>query len=83
MSTEPSDLRDRFERLQVLHNISTALSATDDPREVLTLVLREAVRVTQASSGSLVLINPSTGHFNHLRAHPAAQRRRAEDKASA
>ncbi|MBI5395309.1 MAG: GAF domain-containing protein [Verrucomicrobia bacterium] len=61
MSAEPPDLRERFERLQALHNISTALSATDDPREVLTLVLREAVRVTRASSGSLVLINPSTG----------------------
>lgn len=61
MSADPADLRERYERLQALHNISTALSATQEPREIFTLVLREAVRVTRASSGSLVLINPTTG----------------------
>ncbi len=61
MSAEPTDLRERYERLQVLHSISTALSAAHEPREIFALVLREAVRVTRAGSGSLVLINPTTG----------------------
>jgi signal transduction histidine kinase len=61
MTPDPPDLRDRYERLQVLYTLSTELHATLDPHAVLELVLREAVRVTQASSGSLVLINPNTG----------------------
>jgi signal transduction histidine kinase len=64
MKTNDSDLRERFERLQALHNISTALNTTLDPRQVVSLVLREAVRITQADSGSVVLLNPETGRLD-------------------
>ncbi|MBM3888771.1 MAG: GAF domain-containing protein, partial [Verrucomicrobia bacterium] len=46
------------------HTISTALNSTLDPRDLLKLVLSEAVRVTKADSGSVVLINPDTGRLD-------------------
>ncbi|MCX7824664.1 MAG: GAF domain-containing protein [Verrucomicrobiae bacterium] len=64
MNDAPSDLRERYERLQALHTISTALNSTLDPRDLLKLVLSEAVRVTKADSGSVVLINPNTGRLD-------------------
>ncbi|MFZ2641348.1 MAG: GAF domain-containing protein [Verrucomicrobiia bacterium] len=64
MKTNDSDLREQFNRLQALHNISTALNTTLDPRQVVSLVLREAVRVTKADSGSVVLLNPETGQLD-------------------
>ncbi|MCX6901117.1 MAG: GAF domain-containing protein [Verrucomicrobia bacterium] len=64
MKANDSDLRERFERLQALHNISTALNTSLDPRQVVSLVLREAVRVTKADSGSVVILNPDTGRLD-------------------
>ncbi|MBI5817832.1 MAG: GAF domain-containing protein [Verrucomicrobia bacterium] len=64
MKTNDSDLREQFNRLQALHNISTALNTTLDPRQVVSLVLREAVRITKADSGSVVLLNPETGQLD-------------------
>ena len=64
MNANNSDLRERFERLQVLHAVTTALNTTLDPRQVVNLVLHEAVRVTKADSGSVVLVNPDTGRLD-------------------
>ena len=48
------------ERLSLLYQVSNVIHSTLDSQEALQLIVSEAVRVMRASSGSLVLINPST-----------------------
>jgi signal transduction histidine kinase len=61
MSDELSDLKERYARLSLLNQISNVIHSTLDSQEALHLILREAVRVMRASSGSAVLINPTNG----------------------
>ena len=61
MSDELTDLRVRFERIQLLYQVSHVIHSTLDPNEALKLILSEAVRLMRASSGSVVLVNPTTG----------------------
>ena len=61
MSDEIVELKQRFERLQLLHQISNVIHSTVDSQQALVLILREAVQVMRAASGSLVLINPHSG----------------------
>lgn len=56
----PPDLETRLARLQALYQVSQVLHSTLDPQEALRLIIREAVRLMRASSGSLVLLNPTT-----------------------
>ena len=56
------------ERLSLLYQVSNVIHSTLDSQEALQLIVSEAVRVMRASSGSLVLINPST---NFLEIHAA------------
>jgi signal transduction histidine kinase len=56
-----TNLRERLTRLEVLHRVSNAIHTVRAPQKILRLVLREAVRITRANSGSIVLINPNTG----------------------
>lgn len=57
------------ERLSLLYQVSNVIHSTLDSQEALQLIVGEAVRVMRASSGSLVLINPSTNileiHASH------------------
>ncbi len=64
MKANDPNLREQFNRLQALHSISTALNTTLDPHQVVSLILREAVRTTKADSGSVVLLNPETGQLD-------------------
>lgn len=48
------------ERMSLLYQVSNVIHSTLDSQEALQLIVSEAVRVTCASSGSLVLINPNT-----------------------
>jgi signal transduction histidine kinase len=48
------------ERLSLLYQVSNVIHSTLDSQEALQLIVSEAVRVMRASSGSLVLINPTT-----------------------
>jgi signal transduction histidine kinase len=48
------------ERLSLLYQVSNVIHSTLDSQEALQLIVSEAVRVMKASSGSLVLINPTT-----------------------
>ena len=50
-----------LERLSLLYQVSNVIHSTLDSQEALQLIVSEAVRVMRASSGSLVLINPTTG----------------------
>jgi signal transduction histidine kinase len=58
------DLSERYERLNLLYQVSNVIHSTLDPRQALELILREAVRVMRASSGSVVLLNPTTGFLD-------------------
>jgi signal transduction histidine kinase len=46
--------------LRLLYQVSNVIHSTLDSQEALQLIVSEAVRVMRASSGSLVLINPTT-----------------------
>jgi signal transduction histidine kinase len=74
VSDELTELRRSHERLQLLYHVSTVIHATLDPQEALKLILGETVRLLRASSGSIVLLNPTTGVLDIEAAHnlPAA-----------
>ena len=48
------------ERLSLLYQVSKVIHSTLESQEALQLIVSEAVRVMRATSGSLVLINPTT-----------------------
>ncbi len=54
--------------MSLLYQVSNVIHSTLDSQEALQLIVSEAVRVMRASSGSLVLINPTT---NFLEIHAA------------
>jgi signal transduction histidine kinase len=58
---ETNQLMADYERLKVLYQVSNVIHSTLDPQQALQLILREAVRIMRASSGSVVLINPNSG----------------------
>jgi signal transduction histidine kinase len=61
VSNELEQLKQRCERLSLLYQVSKVIHSTLEPQKALELILSEVVRLTQASSGSIVLINPNTG----------------------
>ena len=61
MRSELAELKERYARLKLLNEVSNVIHSTLDPEKALNLILREAVRVMRASSGSAVLINPTNG----------------------
>ncbi len=61
MSDELDILTKRHERLQLLYQVSNVIHSTLEAQEALQLIVSEAVRLMNASSGSVVLINPTTG----------------------
>ena len=64
-----SKLASRHERLKLLYQVGNVIHSTLEPQEALQLIVSEAVRLMEASSGSVVLINPTTGlleiHASH------------------
>lgn len=60
-SGELTELRERNARLNLLIEVSNVIHSTLDPEQALNLILREAVRVTRATSGSVALLNPTSG----------------------
>ncbi len=67
MSDELADLQQRYARLKLMYDVSHVIHASLDPQEALQLIVGEAVRLTKASSGSVVLINP-TSHLLEIEA---------------
>ena len=61
MSDELAELKPRYERLKLLYQVGSILHSTLDPQEALSLIVREAARLMRASSGSVVLVNPTNG----------------------
>ena len=68
MNDELTTLRLRCERLQLLYQVSNVIHSTLDSQEALQLIVGEAVRLMRASSGSVVLVNPTS---NFLEIHAA------------
>src|SRR5216684_2732269 len=56
-----AQLQARYERLILLHQVGNVIHSTLEPQEALQLIIKEAVRLMRASSGSAVLINPTSG----------------------
>ena len=61
MNDKLSKLTSRYERLNLLYQVSNVIHSTLEPQEALQLIVGEAVRLMRASSGSVVLINPTSG----------------------
>jgi len=61
MSDELAQMELRYERLLLLYQVSNVIHSTLDSQEALQLIVSEAVRLMNAASGSVVLVNPTTG----------------------
>jgi len=76
---ELAQLRARYERLSQLSQVASVIHSTLDAQEALQLILKEAVRLMRASSGSMVLLNPTNGlleiHASHGLSAQAARLR--------
>ena len=68
MSDELAELKARYERLRLLSQVADVIHSTLDPPEALQLIVREAVNLMRASSGSVVLVNPTTNRLEILAA---------------
>jgi signal transduction histidine kinase len=66
---ELTELKAKYARLMLLHQVGTVIHSTLDPQEALQLIIAEAVRVMRASSGSVVLINPTNGFLEIHASH--------------
>lgn len=58
---ELEQLKAKYERLSQLHQVSQVINSTLDSKKAFELIIAEAVRLMRASSGSLVLVNPTSG----------------------
>ena len=61
MKDELNELKARYERLKLLHQVGNVIHSTLEPQRALQLIVSEAVRLMRATSGSVVLVNPTTG----------------------
>ncbi len=59
MSETREQLQARLRRLELLYQVSKVIHSTLDPEEALHLILRETVKLMDATSGSVVLLNPT------------------------
>ena len=57
---QSSDAANKLRHYEVLARVGRVINSSLDPAKVLDLVLREAVDVMGATSGSLILIDPHT-----------------------
>jgi signal transduction histidine kinase len=61
MNDELPKLKSRLERLELLYQVSNVIHSTLEAQEALQLIVSEGVRLVRASSGSVILINPTSG----------------------
>ena len=66
---EQAELKQRYEQLKLLYDVSNVIHSSLDPQEALRLILDEAVRLTRASSGSVALVNPTSQLLDIEAAH--------------
>ena len=58
---EFAELKRSYDRLHVLYQVNNVIHSTLEPQRALELIIAEAVRIMRATSGSIVLINPTNG----------------------
>ena len=61
MNQEFADLKAKYDRLNSLYQVGNVIHSTLEPQEALQLIVDQAVLLMRATSGSMVLINPTTG----------------------
>jgi GAF domain-containing protein len=61
MNDDYVQLKARYERLKLLYQVGSVIHSTLEPQGALSLIVREATRLMQASSCSVVLVNPTNG----------------------
>ena len=61
VTDELAALKERYARLELLYQVSNVIHSTLEPEQALKLILREAIRLTRANSGSIMMINPTNG----------------------
>jgi signal transduction protein with GAF and PtsI domain len=71
---ELAELKARYDRLNLLHQVGAIIHSTLEPQEALQLIITEAVRLMRASSGSVVLINPTNGFLEIHASHGLPER---------
>jgi signal transduction protein with GAF and PtsI domain len=79
MSDELAELKRRYERLALLHEVNAAAHAPSGSAPALDVVLRAAVRATRADASLIALLNPTTGFLEihaSLGLTPAAMNRK-------
>ena len=69
MSDELANLKARYERLNLLYQVSNVIHSTLEPHKALQLIVDEAVQLMHASSGSVALLNPTSGFLDIEAAH--------------
>lgn len=61
MNDELAELKIRYERLKLLYQVGNVIHSTLESQPALALIAREAARLMNASSCSVVLVNPTSG----------------------
>jgi len=61
LSNELTELTARHERLKLLYQVGSAIHSTLEPQPALALIARAAAQLMEASSCSVVLVNPTSG----------------------
>jgi signal transduction histidine kinase len=51
----------RYERLKALYDVLSLIHSTLEPKKALNLIVEASVRLMNATSGSVILVNPTTG----------------------
>ena len=69
MSDPLAELQARFDRLNLLYQVGRIIHSTLEPHAALKLILDEAVQLMRASSGSVVLFNPTSGFLEIHASH--------------
>lgn len=79
MNEAYEELQARYERLKLFIRVGNVIHSTLEPQEALQLITMEAVRLVRASSGSVVLLNPTSG-FLEIQASQGLPKNAAELK---
>lgn len=58
---DAGDMLKSYRRLKALYNVLTIIHSTLEPQKALKLIVEESARLMNASSASLVLVNPTSG----------------------
>jgi signal transduction histidine kinase len=58
--TEFAELKRRYDRLDLLYQVSNVIHSTLEPHRALELIVGEAVNAMRATSASVVIVNPTT-----------------------